>query len=85
MGTRPPDVALRDRLYAAVGHAEAWRRLATIFPAGTALGEVERRVLELTRGGIEKGQANTQVVDGLAQELLDGKGLGLALVPRLAA
>jgi len=85
LSTRPQDVALRDRLYAAVGHAEAWRRLATIFPAGTALAEVERRVSELTRGGVEESRASTQVVDSLAQELLDGKGLGLALVPRLAA
>ena len=85
LSTRPQDVALRDRLYAAIGHTEAWRRLATIFPSGTALAEVERRVSELTRGGVEEGRANSQVVDGLAQELLDGKGLGLALVPRLAA
>ncbi len=74
---------MRDPLHAAVGHAEAWRRLATIFPAGTALAEVERRVSELTRGGVEEGRANTQVIDGLSQELLDGKGLGLATVPRL--
>ena len=85
LSTRPQDVALRDRLYAAIGHTEAWRRLAAIFPSGTALAEVERRVSELTRGGVEEGRANSQVVDGLAQELLDGKGLGLALVRNLAA
>ena len=35
LSTRPADVALRDRLYAALGAAETWQRLSRIFPLGT--------------------------------------------------
>ena len=36
--TRPDDVDLRDRLYDALGHRETWRRLAVVFPTGSAAG-----------------------------------------------
>ena len=81
LSTRPADVALRDRLYAALGAAETWQRLSRIFPLGTAEEEVERRRDELVRNGEESGQAQKSVVEGLARELIDGTGLGIVLRP----
>ncbi len=77
LSTRPADAALRDRLDAALGAAEGWRRLARIFPLGTAEGEVDRRKDELVRRGEEGEQAQKSVVDGLAQELINGLGIVL--------
>jgi len=81
LSTRPADAALRDRLDAALGAAEGWRRLARIFPLGTAEGEIDRRKDELVRRGEEGEQAQKSVVDGLAQELINGTGLGIVLRP----
>ena len=81
LSTRPADVALRDRLYAALGPTETWRRLARVFPLGTAEVEIDRRREELVRRGEEDGRVQESVVDGLAQELTDGTGLGIALRP----
>ena len=81
LSTCPADVALRDRLDAALGAAEAWHRLSRIFPLGTAEEEVDRRREELVRGGEESGQAQKSVVEGLARELIDGTGLGIVLRP----
>ena len=81
LSTRPADVALRDRLYAALGSTEAWRRLARVFPLGTAEAEVDRRREELVGRGEEDGRAQENVVDGLSRELTDGTGLGIVLRP----
>ena len=72
---------LRDRLYAALGATETWQRLSRVFPLGTAETEVDRRREELVRSGEENGQAQKSVVEGLAQELIDGIGLGIVLRP----
>ena len=79
LSTRPVDVALRDRLYEAVGASEAWRRLARVFPHGTAEAEIDRRSAELTRRGLDEGRAQESVIGGILQELVEGTGIGLVL------
>jgi intracellular multiplication protein IcmB len=81
LSTTPGDTALRNRLYARIGFSEALRRLAKIFPAGSALPEIERRKgARLDQGEIE-AQADAGVIDDIAGELLDGRGIGLKLRP----
>ena len=65
--TQPLDVALRRRLYEALGPREGRRRLAARFPAGTAGPELVRRRRALE----EQGQAGTDagVLEELAREL----------------
>jgi intracellular multiplication protein IcmB len=80
--TTPGDTALRNRLYAKVGSSEALRRLAKIFPRGSAMREIERRKAErMSSGGELDVHAEASVVDQIAGELLDGRGLGLVLRP----
>jgi len=79
LSTTPADTALRNRLYERVGFSEGLRRLAAVFPNGSASVEVERR----TKALLKKGDANDQVEAGviveLAAELIEGRGLGLVL------
>jgi intracellular multiplication protein IcmB len=81
LSTTPGDTGLRNRLYDAVGFSEGLRRLAVVFPNGSALEEIERR----TKARLQKGDAADRVeagvVDGLADELIRGHGLGLVLRP----
>ncbi|MGI4802817.1 MAG: hypothetical protein ACRYG8_54060, partial [Janthinobacterium lividum] len=77
--TSPQDVALRSRLYRTVGPAEARRRLARVFPNGSAKDEIERRKEERQRGGEDEARASLSVVQDLANELVDGHGLGIVL------
>lgn len=77
--TTPVDVALRTRLYSRVGPAEARRRLAKVFPNGTAKHEINRRKDERLRRGEEDGRAQASVIEELTDELIDGRGLGLML------
>jgi intracellular multiplication protein IcmB len=81
LSTTPGDTALRNRLYEAVGFREALRRLAKVFPAGSALKEIERRKAERLRGGEMEARAQIGVIEGLAGELLDGRGVALMLRP----
>jgi intracellular multiplication protein IcmB len=77
-GARIPS---RWSIYARIGFSEALRRLAKIFPAGSALPEIERRKgARLDQGEIE-AQADAGVIDDIAGELLDGRGIGLKLRP----
>ena len=80
LSTSPNDAALRDRLYETVGHAEAWRRLARIFPGGSAATEIERRRDALVGRGMDEGNAEARVIDEIADELRNGRGIGLALL-----
>ena len=57
------------------------RRLAKVFPTGSALNEIERRKAERLRHGELEARAQAGVIDELAGELLDGRGIGLKLRP----
>jgi len=81
LSTTPDDAALRNRLYEAVGFREALRRLAKVFPTGSAQKEIERRRVERLRGGEMEAHATQSVVEGLTAELVDGRGVALMLRP----
>jgi intracellular multiplication protein IcmB len=81
LSTRPDDIDLRDRLYEALGHRETWRRLALVFPDGTAHEEIERRTHTLTRLGRGKSEAERAVIRDLAIEVTDGVGVAIVLRP----
>jgi intracellular multiplication protein IcmB len=77
--TTPLDVALRSRLYSRVGPGEARKRLARVFPTGTAKREIERRKDERLRHGEDDDHAQEGVIEELVYELADGTGLGIVL------
>lgn len=79
LSTSPLDVALRARLYGQVGFSEGLRRLSRVFGSGTAKKEINRRKEERLRRGEEEGRAQSGVIDELAMELIDGRGLGIVL------
>ncbi len=79
LSTTPTDVALRNRLYERIGFSEGLRRLSRVFQTGTAKKEVQRRKDERLRRGEEEGRAQAGVIDDLADELIDGRGLGIVL------
>ena len=79
--TTPGDSALRNRLYRALGFEEALRRLAAIFPTGSALKEIERRKADRLKAGALEAAAQLGVVGDLAAELIDGRGVALKLRP----
>ena len=80
LSTTPGDTGLRNRLYEKLGSDEALRRLARIFPSGSALKEIERRKSERLRRGEIDARAQTGVVDELASELADAYGIGVRLL-----
>ena len=77
--TTPGDTGLRNRLYDRLGSSEALKRLARVFPAGSAQSEINRRKDERLRRGEQDARAATGVIDELAGELTDGRGLGIVL------
>jgi intracellular multiplication protein IcmB len=79
LSTTPGDTNLRNRLYARVGFSEGLRRLSKVFPAGSAIDEIERRTKARLRKGDLQEKAESGVVEELANELIDGHGLGLVL------
>lgn len=82
LSTSPKDTALRRRLYDALGTAEARRRLATVFPRGTAEDEIERRETARVKSGQDASVALGGVIEELARELRDGTGLGTVIRQR---
>ena len=79
LSTSPHDVNLRARMYNRLGPAEGRRRLAIAFPKGTATGEIERRKDERLKRGEQQDRAEEGVYEELAQELFDGRGVGMKL------
>ena len=59
--------------------AEGLRRLSKVFPAGSAIDEIERRTKARLRKGDLQEKVESGVVDELANELIDGHGLRLVL------
>lgn len=81
LSTTPADTSLRKRLYDRIGFSEGLRRLAKVFPNGSAVDEIDRRTKARLRKGDAADRVEQGVVDELTQELLDGHGLGLVLRP----
>lgn len=81
LSTTPSDTSLRNRLYERVGFTEGLRRLSRVFPSGSAMDEIERRTKALLRKGDAIDQIEAGVVETLAAELIEGRGLGLVLRP----
>lgn len=81
LSTTPGDTSLRNRLYARIGFSEGLRRLAKVFPSGSALDEIERRTKARLKKGDAADRIEAGVVDELADELIRGHGLGLVLRP----
>lgn len=70
LSTSAEDVALRDRLYTALGAMRARQILAQFFPGGSARQEIRRRVvLRAEKGEIESG-ATAVVIDEISRELI---------------
>jgi intracellular multiplication protein IcmB len=72
---------LRNRLYETVGFQEALRRLAKVFPSGSAEKEIERRKEERLRGGEMEARAAESVLEALTAEVANGRGVALMLRP----
>jgi intracellular multiplication protein IcmB len=81
LSTRPEDVALRRRVYRALGSVEARRRLSRVFPKGTAADEIERRTSAqmADTNSVDAQAALGGVISGLAREICDAVGLGATL------
>ncbi|WP_024717055.1 type IV secretion protein DotO [Gluconobacter oxydans] len=79
LSTSPKDTALRRRLYDALGTTEARRRLAKVFPKGSAEQEIERREDVRMKAGQDASTALGGVIEDIARELKDGVGLGTVI------
>ncbi|MCP1242781.1 type IV secretion protein DotO [Acetobacter lambici] len=79
LSTNPEDVALRRRVYAALGSGEARRRLARVFPKGTASDEIGRRRNDMIRQGMDAAQAMGGVISQVSKEICDAIGIGALL------
>ena len=79
LSTTPGDTALRRRLYEKLGFSEALRRLARIFQHGSAMTEIEaRKDVRLRRGEMD-ATAEEGVIDEIASEITDARGIGMPL------
>ena len=72
---------MRNRLYDRVGFSKGLRRLSKVFPSGSASDEIERRTKARLKKGDAADRVESGVVDELASELIEGRGLGLVLRP----
>lgn len=79
LSTTPGDTNLREILYTRLGSSEALKRLAKIFPSGTATYEIERRKIECLKSGGDKEIVELGVIESLAMELINGEGLAISL------
>ena len=79
LSTTPGDTSLRNRLYTRLGSSEALRRLAKVFPAGSAMAEIDRRKTERLKRGQMEAEAEEGVVDQLAAEIGNGEGIAILL------
>lgn len=68
--TTQEDSTLRNKIYDAIGPAEGRKKLAKRFPGGTALEEIERRIVILAERGEKMEKAEGSVINALAEEIL---------------
>lgn len=69
LNTRPVDMALRRRMQARLGPAEARRILARTFPEGSAEARVEHALAELEARGARSRASVPEVLDAIADRL----------------
>ncbi|AOX18419.1 secretion protein [Kozakia baliensis] len=80
----PGDTALRARLFAAVPSSIALRQLAVVFPGGSAVDEITRRKdARIREAGLGTEEAEDGVIDELAREILDGRGIAAGVHERV--
>lgn len=62
----------------------ALRYLAAVFPGGSAVGEItRRRQSRINETGLSAEEAEIGVIDDLAQEVLDGRGIAVGVHDRV--
>ncbi|ARW12126.1 ATP-binding protein [Acetobacter ascendens] len=80
----PGDTALRSRLFNAIGSQMALRYLAVVFPDGSAIGEItRRRHARINETGLSAEEAELGVIDDLAKEILEGRGIAVGVHDRV--
>lgn len=69
--TTAEDTIIRGALYRQIGHAEARRVLATLFPAGTATKHIESRLAMLREGGgLIDEEAKMSIISKMVKDIL---------------
>ncbi len=69
--TSSEDVAVRGRLYARLGAAQARKLLAVNFPGGSARSEIRRRVMDFAEKGEAEKASVGAVVDMIVAEMVE--------------
>ena len=77
--TTPTDVALRNRLYERVGFTEGLRRLARVFRRERPRQRWRSAGTRACAAARKEGVPQAGVIDDLADELVNGRGLGIVL------
>ena len=67
--TTAEDVALRKRMYDALGAQRGRQMLAAVYPGGSARQEIQRRVAQRTESGDQGSAATGLVIDQMAEEM----------------
>ena len=70
LSTSSEDVAIRTRLYDALGAHRARQMLAANFPGGSARGEIKRRIIDLAEKGETRSAALSAVIESIVKELI---------------
>lgn len=68
--TSAEDVAIRNRLYARVGAAQARRLLGINFPGGSARSEIRRRITHWSDKGETEKASQTSVIEEIVEEIV---------------
>jgi len=83
--TTAEDVNVRNQLYRYLGHIEARRLLAALFPNGSVAKEIEARLAALREEeGLISEDMQTGIIEGLVTEILDAysENPNLKVLPR---
>src|SRR5690606_24672986 len=75
--TSAEDVAIRSRLYARVGAAQARRLLGVNFPGGSARSEIRRRIASLSEKGEVEAASLGAVIETIVEELVGSTKVSL--------
>ncbi len=71
LSTSAEDVAIRSRLYEALGASEARLMLASFYPGGSARTDIRRRVLAHSEAGESRSAAISSVIEEIVNEMIE--------------